>query len=155
MKKFFKGLGNLIWRHKLLSLICFLAFVAIVIMMYIFFSVFLGNNGKYGNRLDGIEEVKLTKKDFKDVENWVKDTKSVESASVRLVGKIVYVDIVFNKDTDVNGAKNLAGGTLEKFTEEQKNYYDFEYVLSQNVENGFKVVGTKSPKIATISWTKS
>lgn len=155
MKKFFRWLRNLLWRHKLLSLVCFLAFVVIVILMYIFFSVFLGSNGKYGNRLEGIEKVKLTSKDFKKVEDWIKDTKTVESTSIRLVGRIIYVDIIFNKDADLSGAKGLASGVLNKFEDDEKEFYDFEFVLSQNKENGFKTIGTKSPKIKDISWIKN
>lgn len=155
MKKFFKGLGSLLWRHKILSLICLLAFAVIAIMMYIFFSVFLGGGDKYGERLNGIEEVKLTKKELKEVEDWVKDTKTVEECSIRVVGKIVYFDIVFNGDTDANGAKSLAGGTLSKFEDKEKAFYDFEYILSQNKEGGFNITGTKSPKIEGISWIKS
>ena len=155
MKKILTGLRKMLWRHKLLSLICFLAFAVIAIMMYIFFSVFLGNNGKYGNRLDGIEKVQLSKKELTEVSNWIKDTKVVENCSVRVVGKIVYVDIFFNKDANLNEAKNLAGGALGKFEDDEKAFYDFEFILSQNKEDGFKVVGTKSPMIDNISWIKS
>ena len=155
MKRFFRWLRGLLWRHKLLSLVCFLALVVIVILMYIFFSVFLGSNGKYGNRLEGIEKVKLTNKDFDKVEDWIKDTKTVESASIRLVGRIIYVDIIFNKDADKNGAKSLAGGTLNKFEDDETAFYDFEFILSQNKDDGFKLVGTKSPKINDISWIKN
>ncbi|MBQ6476819.1 MAG: hypothetical protein IJI43_00025 [Bacilli bacterium] len=155
MKRFFKGLGSLLWRHKLLSLISLLAFAAIVILMYIFFSVFLGGTDKYGGRLNGIEDVKITKKEITSIENWIKDTKTVEDVSIRVVGKIVYFDVTFNKDADINGAKNLASSTLEKFDNDKKEFYDFEYILSQNVENGFKVTGTKSPKIDKVSWIKS
>ena len=155
MMKFFKGLRNLLWRHKLLSLICFLAFAVIVIMMYVFFSVFLGGTNKYGQRLNGIEEVRLSKKDLNGVEDWIKDTKSVEDVSIRIVGKIIYFDITFNKDTDVNSAKSLASGSLEKFDDYEKEFYDFEYILIQNKEDGFKVTGTKSPKNSGISWINS
>ena len=123
--------------------------------MYIFFSVFLGNNGKYGNRLNGIEDVKISRKELASVEKWVKDTKTVEDVSIRIVGKIVYVDITFNKDADKNGAMNLAGSTLEKFDADEKEFYDFEYILSQNKENGFNITGTKSPKLDKISWIKN
>lgn len=155
MKKFFNGVRNLIWRHKLLFLICLCAFVIIFIMLYVFFSVFLGSNGKYGHRLDGISSVKLSNKDLSSVKEDIDGNKIVDSSSIRLVGKIVYIDIVFTKDADSSKAKEIAGKCLEKFDDDEKEFYDFEFILSQDIDNGFNITGTKSPKIDNISWIKS
>ena len=157
MKGFFKGLGRLLWRHKLLSIICFLAFVIVLIMLYVFCSIFVGGGDKYGSRLVGIEKVEISKKKVSSVVKEIKKGENVWNAKVRLEGKIVYVDIIFNKDSNGDKAKEIASSVLNSFSDDEKAFYDFEFILSQNTEdnNGFKLTGTKSPKKDNISWIKS
>lgn len=160
MKKFMKGLWDLIKRHKLLSIICFLAFIIVVIMMYLFFSVFIGGNGKYGDRLEGIEEVELTKKDLTSVEEALEENAEVTSSSVRVQGKIVYIHIECTRETSLDRAKELAVIALEKFDEDEKKFYDFGFSLTQIEQEGtedigFVVTGTKNANLDSISWIKS
>lgn len=160
MKKFMKGLWDLIKRHKLLSIICFLAFIIVVIMMYLFFSVFIGANGKYGDRLEGIEEVELTKKDLTSVEEALEENAEVTSSSVRVQGKIVYIHIECTRETSLDRAKELAVIALEKFDEDEKKFYDFGFSLTQIEQEGtedigFVVTGTKNANLDSISWIKS
>ena len=53
-----KKIKDLVSRHKLLSAICLLAFIVIIMMMYVFFNLFVGGSNKYGDRLKGIEKHK-------------------------------------------------------------------------------------------------
>ena len=160
MKKFLKGIWNLIRRHKLLFLICLLAIVIIVIMMYIFFSMFIGSGGKYGNRLNGIEEVEISKSELTEISKTITDKEEVTDANVRIQGKIVYIHIEVKRETSLDRAKELATIALEEFDEDEKKFYDFGFSLTQvEVENkedkGFIVTGTKNAKLDSISWIKS
>lgn len=160
MKKFLKGVKELILRHKLLSLICFLAFIIILIMVYIFFSVFIGGSNKYGNRLDGIEKVELSKNDLTEVADFLKEKDEVTDASVRVQGKIVYIHIEFTRETTLDQAKEVANESLDQFDKDEKSFYDFGYSLTQveqegTEDQGFVVTGTKNAKLDNISWIKS
>ena len=157
MKRFFKGVGKLLWRHKLLSLICLCAFAIVLIMLYVFCSIFVGGNGKYGHRLDGIDEVRISSKELSSITSKFKKGDNVNNASLRLEGKIVYVDIEFNKDTNKDKAKEIANSVLGEFSDDEKAFYDFEFILFQKTDDdkGFKLTGTKSPKKDKISWIKS
>lgn len=155
-----KKIKDLILRHKILSIICLIAFVIIIILAYMFCSIFVGGNNKYGNRLDGIKEVELTNTELKELANDLETEEEVDSAKVRLQGKIVYFDIIFTEATSKDKATEIASKTLENFSEEEQNYYDFEYILTQvgNEEedyDGFRLTGTKSPKIEKINWIKN
>ena len=99
MKKFLIGLKDLILRHKLLSMICILAFTAIMIMLYVFFSIFVSTNNVYGRRLNGIEKVKIAKSELNKKSDKIEKNDEVKSAKVRIQGKIVYFDIIFKKET--------------------------------------------------------
>lgn len=155
MKDFFKGLGKMLWRHKLLSLICFTAFIIIVILLYIFASIFVGSNGKYGHRLDGIKAVELSKKELSSISDSINENDTVKNSSVRVEGKIVYIDIDFKESANKDKAKDISKSVLDEFSDKEKDFYDFEFVLSQEGKKGFKLTGTKSPKNKTISWIKS
>ena len=160
MKKFFKGVWNLILRHKLLTVICFLAFVIGVILMSVFFSMFVGNNGKYGNRLNGIEEVAISNSEKKEVVSFLEEKEHVTDASVRIQGKIIYINIVFTRETSLDKAKAIATETLALFEEEEKEFYDYGYFLTQedteeSEDKGFIVTGTKNAKLESITWIKS
>ena len=155
MKDFFKGLGKMLWRHKLLSMICLVAFIIIVILLYIFASIFVGSNGKYGHRLDGIRSVELSKKELSNISDSIDKNEIVKSSSVRVEGKIVYTDIDFKENANKDKAKEVSKSVLDEFSDKEKDFYDFEFVLSQEGEKGFKLTGTKSPKNKTISWIKS
>lgn len=160
MKKFFKGIWDLIKRHKLLTIICFLAFIVVIIMMYLFFSMFIGSSGKYGDRLDGIEKVELSKKDLTGVEESLKENTEVTDISVRVQGKIVYIHIEVTRETSLNRAKELAVIALDKFEEDEKKFYDFGFSLTQveqegTEDKGFVITGSKNANLDSVSWIKS
>lgn len=155
MKNFFKGVKDLILRHKLLSIICFLAFIIVLILFYMFCSIFIGGSDKYGHRLDGIDEVMITKSDMSSVKEKIEEDENVSSANVRLQGKIIYIDIIFGDDVSVDKAKDIAKKVLENFDEDEINFYDFGFVLSQDKEDGFNITGAKSPKKDDVSFIKS
>ena len=160
MKKFMKGVKDLILRHKLLFSICLLAFIVIMILLYIFFSMFIGGNDKYGDRLKGIESVEISKSSLTEIAKKLKDQAGVEDASVRVQGKIVYINLVFSRETTLEHAKEIAIGSLEQFDDDEKKFYDFGYFLTQvgqegTEDKGFVVTGTKSAKTDSISFIKS
>lgn len=156
MKKLLDGLKDLISRHKILSIICILAFIIVIMMIYIFCSIFVGGSDKYGNRLEGIKEVEISKSKLSELKGKIEDNGEVDSAKVRIEGKIIYIDIKFTNETSKDKAKELANKVLDEFDKDEKNFYDFEFILTQNdTEKGFKLTGTKGPKTKEISFIKS
>ena len=145
---------NIIMRHKLLFLICFLAFVVLIILFYIFFSLFVGGNDPYGDRLKGIDKVKITEKFKKEVVSSLKEKDEVVDASVRVQGKIIYVHIVVKGDVSLDKAKEIANDSLGKFDDDEKKFYDFGYFLSQDKDGGFIAAGTKNSNSDHIVWNK-
>ena len=155
MKKIFKKLWGLIKRHKLLTIICTLSLILIVIMSVVFIKFFVGGNDKYGSRLEGIEEVTITKKDKNNIMDFIEEHEEVSSTSVRVQGKIIYINIKFNEGTSIDKAKEIANGSKELIEEDKRNYYDLGYFLTTEGENSFYITGTKNAKLENISWIKS
>lgn len=157
MNSFLGKIKDLVSRHRILSMICLLALVIIIILMYIFSSIFTSNRNNYGDRLRGIKDVEIAKSKLSSVSDKIKENGEVTKASVRVQGKIVYLDIEFNADTSLDKAKEIANSSLDNFSDKEKKFYDFEYILYQKKDDntGFKITGTKGPKTDGISFIKS
>ncbi len=160
MKKFLEKIKKLIGRHKLLFAICLLAFMIILIMLYIFFSLFAGGTNKYGNRLEGIEDVVISDSTKEEVVSFLEAKDEVSSASVRIQGKIIYIHIEYLRDISLDRAKEIANETIEKFDEDELAFYDIGYSLTQiqtegEEDIGFVVTGSKNSQLDNISWIKS
>ena len=157
MNSFLGKIKDLVSRHRILSMICLLALVIIIILMYIFSSIFTSNGNNYGDRLRGIKDVEIAKSKLSSVSDKIKENGEVIKASVRVQGKIIYLDIEFNADTSLDKAKEIANSSLDNFSDKEKKFYDFEYILYQKKDDntGFKITGTKGPKTDGISFIKS
>ena len=152
---------ELIKRHKGLAIIGGLTLILVIIMFAIFARMIFSNgNSEYGNRLNGIVEIK--KSVTNEVIEETKKEKEVEDVTIRVQGKIIYTTITFKEGTNLNKAKEIASNTLKKYDEEILAYYDLGYFLKENIiekeseeSNGFTVAGTKHPDKEKIAWTKS
>ena len=144
-------------NNKGFTIIIVLAFILVIILGVIFIRLLSGNSSnKYGNRLDGIEDVKITKKVYTGVEEEVMATEAVEEVTTRLQGKIVYTTIVLKSDTGVDKAKEIASNTLDNYSEEQLKYYDFSFFLKWEKEDGMVVItGNKHTNMDSITWVRS
>ena len=155
-----KKVKGLISRHKVLAIICLITIVIIAILSYVFLSVLINGNNKYGNRLDGIEEVEISDERISGLEEELEGRDEVSSASVRIQGKIIYINIVFNNDVSLDTAKDIANGTLDSFEDDEESFYDFGFYLTQvgsEDEEGdyFVVTGSKHVGADEISYIKS
>lgn len=153
-------------RHMGWTIVIGLSLILFIIMLAIFISLFFGSGqSKYGNRLEGIEDVKLSSSFLKELEDELSENESVVDANVRLQGKIVYIVYEVNSDVSVDSAKEIASLTLDKFSEEEIAYYDFSYLVKWTIvttnEEEEEIVeikgieGTKHPKKESITWSNS
>lgn len=157
---------NYINKHKGLSVVVGLSLILLIIMLAIFISLFFSNGeDKYGNRLDGIEEVKISSSFLKEIETKLKEDENIVEANVRLQGKIIYIVFEVNNDISTDTAKLMASTTLEKFDEEELSFYDISYLIKwtkiieteegKTKEEVTAIAGTKHPLKDSITWSKS
>ena len=119
----------------ILALIIIIAFGAVVLKLVLPSS----GTSKYGDRLEGIENYKFSKKAQKKVIDLIKGKEQVSSCKIEVHGK--RIDVIFNvkKDVSKDDAKNIANESLGAFTEKVKGYYDIQYMISKKKEEGIKV----------------
>jgi len=153
MKKILKWIK----KNTGLFIVFLLTLILLIFIIVIFVKLLVGNSSnKYGNRLDGISEVKIEKDTYDGVEAEVMETELVEEVSVRLQGKIVYTTIVLKSDTGSDKAKEIATNTLDNYDEEELSFYDFSFFLKWEKEDADKVItGNKHHDLDSITWVKS
>lgn len=144
-------------KNKGFAIICALAFILFIIMVVIFVRLLVGgSSNKYGNRLDGIDKVKISNEVYESVKEEVKEVEGVNDVSVRLQGKIVYTTIELSDSISADKAKEIAKNTLDNYTEDELKYYDFSFFLKWKGEDSDKVItGNKHHNLEDITWIKS
>lgn len=152
-----KKVVNWIKNNKGLTFILILTLILLAVMGVIFAQMLSGGDSNvYGNRLDGIDDVKISDETYSEVEEEVMATEVVEKVDVRLQGKIVYTTIVLKSDTTSDRAKEIASATLDNYSEEELKFYDFSYFLKWTREGVTIVIaGNKHHDNSAISWIKN
>lgn len=130
--------------------ISFLCILMVVISLMIYFFSQTSSN-KYGNRLDGIKDYD-TKENIKAVEKYITENGNYVKETVRVQGKIIYIDITVKPETSIEDMQNIAVGTLESFSQENLSYYDIQFAISREGQPTY--YGSKSSTNSTIRWSK-
>ena len=131
MKKYIK-------ENKIL-VVAVIVFLALLVVCFVVKGIFFSgtSNALYGDRLKGIDEVKVTDNQKKEVISNLKGDSTV------------------NDDVGSDTAKTLGGKVLEKFDDDQKKYYDFQvFVKKENGGNDFPIIGYRQNTKSDFVWTK-
>ena len=134
------------------SLLC-LILIAVAFLM---FFVDQTKTDVYGNRLNGIESVEISKTHKDEVISFITEQEIVDKATINIKGKIIYIN-VYLKEGKVDDAQSLAVKILEKFSEDEKNFYDINYTFTlteEKEDSPFPIMGYKKSDKTIISWTK-
>ena len=136
-----------------ISILC-LAVIALILALYFINQT---KSSVYGNRLNGIENATISDSHKNEIIEFITSFKNVEKASVNIKGKIIYIN-TYLKSGKVEDAQNIAIKSLEKLTEDEKNFYDinFSFVRETTDEEDttFPLMGYKKSNEAIISWKK-
>lgn len=136
--------------------------VGIVIVVFLVIIAIMAKNfffpddaeAYYGTRLEGIDKVKITDKKKEELKEHFKD--SSESITVRLQGRIIYLDVKVKEGVSVDTARELANKTLEKLSDDEKAYYDVQFIISNDKDTEhFPIIGYRHHTKQAISWTKN
>lgn len=144
-------------KNKGLAILLLLTIIFVIILLIIFIELLIGgSSNKYGNRLDGIDKVKISNETYESVKKEVEDTELVEKVETRLQGKIVYTTIELKDGITVEKAKEIAVNTLDNYSEDELKYYDFSFFLKwKGEEKDTIITGNKHHNLDSITWVKS
>lgn len=149
-----------LWRKNkvlwVLLIILFMCFIAIMVVVFTFF--FGGSKSAYGDRLDRMDEYPITDTFKSDYETGLESDTLITSASIKVLGRVVYIRLNFVTDTSLVEAQSKATASLEKFGADLLSYYDINFTLmceaSENSE-GFTIMGAKNAGGNGVVWNNN
>lgn len=150
IKEFYK-------RNRVYSILMIVSLVCIVSILVGVIIYFIGQTtkDKYGNRLDGIESVKISNNKKSELINKISENELVDNVDIDIKGKLIYVNITLKtgKHTD---SEAICQTSLDTLTEDEKKFYDIQYIVSnkdKNIEENFPVMGYIKAGNSVIKWT--
>lgn len=153
VKKIFK-------EHRIFTMLMAIVVVCLVLIITVLINVFYMGNGsnKYGNRLDGVDNVKISSSRLNDFENNVANNDKVKNVDIRVQGKIIYITMQLETGVELEEAEGIALKSLENFSEEESAFYDFNITLKQNStdnSDGFIISGAKNKNGTGLIWNNN
>lgn len=156
-----KKIGKFLKEHRIFTMLMAIVIVCFVLIMTVLINVFggfLDDSGSYGNRLEGRENVEITEKRQNDFENNIGNNEKIESVDLRVQGKIVYITITVKSGVMIEEAKGIALKSLDEFSDEEKEFYDFGFTLKQNATDsgeGYIIEGAKNKNGTKLIWNNN
>ena len=153
-----KGLKGFYKNNRVYVILMIISIICIVSMLIGIIVYFVGQSGKdpYGNRLEGIEAVIIKEDRLTEIENVVEENELVSKVNVNVEGKIIYIVVTLSDGTPTD-AENISVKVMEKLSEEEKSFYDIQFMFdstSEKDDNVFPIMGYKKSSNTAISWTK-
>ena len=154
----FKKLKDFYKKNRVYSILMIVSILCIVAIMVGVLVYFIGQTSKdkYGNRLEGLDEIKISSKKQDKFEKDITENELVNKTEIDIKGKLIYINIELNsgKHTD---AEALSQTVLEMFSEEEKAFYDIQFIitnLNKEEEDNFPIMGYIKKSETLIKWTK-
>ncbi len=138
-----------IWQeNSVLFVLFFILIACLIAISIVVFTYFVGDSSsKYGDRLENIEDYPFNDDDQKDIIAKIEENEIVLESTIRVSGKVIYVNILFAPATTLVEAQSIALASLDYFTEETLSFYDLEFMISANDAEdaeGFKIIGARN-----------
>ena len=131
-------------KRRKLKLGYILSLVAIIIVAVLILKLVLpSGSSKYGDRLEGIEKIKFVTKEQNKIVEKIKSNDKVTSAKIHVEGKIVNIIYNVSKETSKDDAKAIGNDSLSSISDEVKNFYDIQFMVSKKDEEGTKTTKKK------------
>lgn len=144
LKRFYKN-NRIYCILMLISMLCFILMGTAVVVYFIH----QASSSNYGNRLDKIDEYPVSS-EIAELEKYYKEVGKAKTANVRSQGKIIYFTVELDNKVTIEDIQKLAVGSLDKLMDDQKAFYDIEFIFKRE---GFPAyLGSKSSSNTVITW---
>lgn len=149
-----KKLKKLWKNNKFAIVLCTILLVCVCAIGYVAFTYFFGGSDSvYGDRLDGIEDYEITDSIEEELISSIESEEIVNTASLSVSGKIVYISINFVEDTSLTDAQKLAVTSLDLIDGDILSYYDLNYIIYYETDS--VLMGYKNASNSIIVWNNN
>ena len=129
-------------RQCIIGGIIFLVLFLVIIIWLFIVPVF--SNNKYGDRLEGIEDHKISSSTIDDIENKIKENQMVSDVEYHNEGRILNFIITVSSEMNPEDAKKLGDIILDNISNKNKEYYDIQVLIDTDEENeNYPIAGYK------------
>ncbi len=152
MKNFYK-------ENRVFSILMIVAIICVVFILFFLVVYFFKGQGtnKYGNRLEGINEVKIADKKLDENAKTITKEKNIDKVSINLEGKLIYTVIYLKPEGVSSDGVNASLKSLDLYTEEEKAFYDYQFIVQKTPKDeaeSFPIMGYKNSDSSNLVWTK-
>lgn len=147
-------------ENKVLFLLTLIIIICIVVIITALLMYFYSGNGisKYGSRLNGIEEYKLSEELDVKIKSLFEEN-YLNEVEVSVQGKIVYITIDLKNSLSKEDARSVGIKSLEAFSDEEKSFYDIQIIITtESVEEKadfYPMMGYLNANKTSIVWTNN
>lgn len=139
--------------HKLFFICLFIFIVLAIIAFAILQKYIIFNGDVYGNRLDGIKEVKLDDK-ISDIEKGFMEKEDIAKSHAYVTGRILNIVNEMKSDSTIDTLKGYKDIVLQKLSEEEKKFYDIQIIYNkEGAENLYPVFGYFAKGSTDFKWS--
>lgn len=154
-----KKLKSLWFENRVLFVLFIVVIICAFIVVGVIAKYFFGSSdSKYGDRLNGIEEVLISDEMKTNFVNTMNEDELINNSSIKVIGKVVYVSIQFKDDVTLVEAESRALASLLTFEQKYLDFYDFNYTLKRDAtENseGFLIMGARNANGNGLTWNNN
>lgn len=146
-------------RHKI-KLVLLGVFILVFIASLIALVSMLYPDSKkdvYGNRLEGIKEVKISNQVITEIKDKVLSSEYVDDVDYVLKGKLITFKIEVKADTKMASAKKLVSNITECLSEKIQTFYDIQVIIIEDKEEStnYPVFAYKHKTSKNFVWTNN
>lgn len=150
---------DFIKRHKFKLILLVIFLVVFAVALYVLIGLLYPDNRKneYGNRLLGIEDVKISEQSITEIKDKIESNEFVNSTKYSLNGKLINFIIDVKADTDKNSSKGVVNNIIEVFSDEVKKFYDIQVIITEDKEESisYPIFAYKHKSRDTFVWTNN
>jgi hypothetical protein len=143
-------------KNKVLIVLGVILIICIIAIISVTLSYFFGSSSSvYGSRLDDIENYPITDEFKNEIISSLKENESVESVTIDVLVRTIYINITFKEDTTLTEAQSRAASSLLTISEDYQNYYDISYIIKvpdSDTTTGFTHIGAKNSVGSGLVW---
>lgn len=140
-----------------LAIILLICFILIIVALFKYF--YTGDNkNKYGERLEQIESHKLKENLESEIKKIYRE-EEINKVEIKTSGRIIYLTLDISKVMKISDARSLALKSLDKFSDDEKKYYDIQFIITCESEGSsenkiYPTMGYKNSASSIVVWIK-
>ncbi len=87
----------------------------------------------------------------------VKESKIVNQVEMRVSenSRVIYINIKYTDEASLDEAKSVAVKSVDLFSENNLSYYDINFILSNNTDDGFVIMGARNSNGSGVVWNNN